>query len=65
MDILSSVKLIFEEIPVLIQRFRYFTVALGSKEALLAVKELALWGSLTNLSKAWFEEVLVEIVGVL
>jgi hypothetical protein len=53
-----------EEIPVLIQRFRYFTVALGSKEALLAVKELALWGFLTNLSKVWFEEVPVEIVGV-
>ena len=51
-----------EEIPVLI---RHFTVALGSKEALLAVKELAIWGSLTNLSKVWFEEVPVEIVGVL
>jgi hypothetical protein len=29
-----------EEIPVLIQRFRHFTVALGSKEALVAVKEI-------------------------
>ena len=54
-----------EEIPVLIQRFRHFTVALGSKEALVAVKELAMLGSLTNLSKVWFEEVLVEIEGVL
>ena len=33
-----------EEIPVLTQRFRHFTVALGSKEALLAVKKLAVWG---------------------
>ena len=54
-----------EEILVLIQRFRHFTVALSSKEALLAVKELALWDSLTNLSKVWSEEVSVEIVGVL
>ena len=54
-----------EEILVLIQLFRHFTVALGSKEALLAVKKLAVWGSLTNLSKVWFEETPVEIVGVL
>ena len=42
-----------EEIPVLIQSFCHFIVALGSKEALLAVKELALWDSLTNLSKVF------------
>jgi hypothetical protein len=29
-----------EEIPVLIQRFHHFTVALGSKEPLVAVKEI-------------------------
>jgi hypothetical protein len=43
-----------EEIPVLIQRFRHFTVALGSKEALVAVKEIVVFCKL--LFFFWFCE---------